>query len=425
MKRALSSALFLAGFVVFFGFGVFFQSVLRAKLKEEKGRFHDWLYLPSSQYVRSTAVGYDHFAADFLWLRVIQVFGATANQARQNANLGAYFDVITDLDPHFVAVYSFGNLALGEDGKQFKEGLAILEKGMLHNPRKYRLPYEAAFFSFWTMNKPELAKFYVKRALKAPDCPPWVSSWTAYFEMKMGRYIAAYKNYFSDYVRYFNMGNTDLSELRYNSLRRVMKDWIVAELRAKAIEFQRTNGRYPTIQELDAASALRDVELPDWPRIAQMFQQIRDSKLAFPESDDELDRLEQSFLHKGWKGIPPNPASDNPGLMGFVIWPGQVPTTFLPGAKEPTDNRFFCTSELEAAESVVSHMSMVVGDVTAYRKSHEGACPDDIRTLFSGASLGDFKEPWGGEWVWDKEKCKFYPSTHPDLPHIFNLARPK
>ena len=414
MTRLRSTVIFLAGFLVFFGGGVYYQSIIRDRLRQEPDTFHDWLYVPSSQYVKITSVGYDHFAANFLWLRAIQVFGASYAHGENLAQLTNYFNVITDLDPHFIPAYSFGNLVLGEQGKQYEEALKLMDKGIEYNEGNYRIAFEAAFFSYWTMEDPKRAKHYVAIATRQPDCPDFVRGWTAYFDLKMGRYIAAFQNYMGDLARFSNQNNPDLIEIRRRSIKNVINDWYKVELRNKALEFQAKQGRYPSVSELAASGALRDIEWPDWNMLDAELERIADAGEKIPEEYKSVQDFSKKFVHKGWIAMPANPLATEPNLSGYVIWPGQKPTVQLKGFDKPQDNRYFCMSDAEAIGLIRDRLLEVAIQMINYKKKNNDQCPPSLETLYPKPFTNEFAEPWGGKWVWDTERCRFYPSTHPE-----------
>jgi len=430
VRRPFALAAFLVGFVLLFGTAVALQHGLLERLSRRPQRFHDTLYLPSSDYVKLVTLGYDHFAADFLWLRAIQVFGATLATADYVDQLHRYFEVITDLDPHFMAAYSFGNLVIGEEAGDHKRGLAILDKGIGHNPGKYRLPFEAAFFAFWAMNDAALARRYAEIARACPDAPVFLSTWAGYFDLKMGRFILAFEQYLRQYMVSFQEGNQQLIDIRWRQLRRSIDEWYQTELRQKGSEFYRREGRAPAIAELEAEGAFRQIQWPDWPALRARLEQFLLAGQPFPADETEARRLAQSFLRTGWEQMPDNPASDHPLFRNYLFWAGQAPTVQQEVAVSPTrpisevravENILFCMSELRTAEIVVRSIQAVQELIGQYKISHDGRCPPDLASL-PGQGLTNFPEPWGGEWIYDPQKCEVSSSTYPNLVDLYHLA---
>lgn len=419
MKRFIQNSLFLLGFLLFFGTAIHFQRFQSGMLRQEPEKFRDWLYLPSSAYVQWTTLGYDQIAADALWLRSIQSFGATYANKETLPQLSAYFDVITDLDPHFLAVYRFANLVIGEEGGDFEKGLAILEKGMTKNPDKYLPAHDAAFFTYWTMQDADLAKYYTLRALKTPDCPEFVRGWLSFFDKEMGRYMVAYQNYFTDYARYHNAGDKVLSRIRYLNLRRALDEWYLAEIRKAALDFEAKNGRAPTIPELESSGAFLELELPDWAALSQLIKSVEESGEKYPESETELQSIASKFLRKGWTRLH-CPASDNRHFPGYMIWPGQRPFLTTTGIEEPHENPYYVMSEIDVADQLVTLIQSVIATAENYRVANGHFPPD--KSFLPPDSLV-FAEPWGGDWTYVPETGRFYPSTKPNLVELYREAR--
>lgn len=418
MKRFLQNTIFFLGFVLFFGTAIHFQRFQSDKLRQEPEKFRDWLYLPSSAYVQWTTLGYDQIVADALWLRSIQSFGATFANKETLPQLTAYFDVITDLDPHFLAVYRFANLVIGEEGGDHEKGLAILEKGMEKNPDKYLPAYDAAFFTYWTMKDGELAKYYTHRALKTLDCPEFVRGWLAFFDQEMGRYMAAYQNYFSDYARYHNASDAVLSRIRYLNLRRSLSEWYLAEIRKAALDFEAKNGRSPTMKELEDSGAFLELELPDWTALNQLIRSMEESGQKYPDSETELQTIASKFVRKGWTRLL-NPASDNRHFPGYILWPGQRPFLSTTGIEKPVENPYYVLSEIELSDQIYSLVRTARVTADNY-KLENGTYPPDASFLPPESLV--FAEPWGGEWIYNPQTGDYLPSSKPNIVELYQEA---
>lgn len=444
MKRLAGFLGLLSGFIFFAGTAIYLQTGILDQLRREPNRFHDSLYLPSSQYVKLITVGYDQFAADFLWLRAIQTFGATYANKESLGQLNSYFDVITDLDPRFIEAYSFGNMVLGEEAHEYKKALALLDKGIENNPGQYRLPFEGSFFAFWTMNDAPKAKAYAELAMQSPDCPEFVRGWIVYFDLKMGRYIAAYENYLRQYVKYTNEGNNQLSEIRLATLRRAIDEWYVRGLRDKATEYWEKNHKTPTVAELEKEGAFRDEEWPNWMGLRDYIDQINLSGAKFPDSEQDLEALPKRFLVKGWTRMPRNPATDNPHFPGYLVWPGVEPyyktaddvtTATAPLANAPPDNepaakkqrlenQLFVISEIRAALQLKQEFRRMDNAIAKYRDEHNGECPPNLEALPGHHLNRDLLEPWGGKFYLYPLDCKVKTSTFANRFDEFIAAGP-
>lgn len=416
MKRVISFLALVALFAGTFGTSVHLKNGLIDKqLKTQT----DYAFLlPSANYMQVAALGYKQFLADFMLMRVIQIFGATRLHAEINVeSLGSYFDTITDLDPHYVQAYSFGHLVIGEEAGRFRKGLDLLDKGIQSNPNSYRLGFEAAFFSFWDLDKPEMAKAYLVKATAASDCPDWVDRWSVFMDQQMGRYQAAYEQFLRDYILYYNKGEAHLFQLQYDKLRRAIDEWYVAEIRDKAIEYHESHGRYPTVAELEAEGAFSEVEWPDARRLFAHLDQAFENFEEIPSDEESIQALATSFMVKGWSRVPVSPANANRQFNRYAIWAGESPWV---DEEEIEENPLFCGSEYFIAYRAKQYINGANRAVGQYRITHNGECPPDLET--GALILTDIKEPWGGEWILDRERCKIYSTTYPDLAYM--VSRP-
>src|SRR5574341_157614 len=65
-------------------------------------------YLPSPAVARLLAFGYEHLAADLMWIRTVQYFGKHLETDGRYPRLLALLEVTVGLDPHFVEAYRYG-----------------------------------------------------------------------------------------------------------------------------------------------------------------------------------------------------------------------------------------------------------------------------------------------------------------------------
>lgn len=410
MKRVLSALLPFFGFLVVFTGAMGLQDRIIERQQAEPERYYDLLYLPSSKYVQLAAVGYDHFLADFFFLRAIQTFGASYASPVNLSQLWSYFNTVTDLDPHFLTAYSFGNLVLGEEAGDTERGLQILNKGVENNPQTYRLAFEAAFFSLWTMNDPELAREYIQKAEQAPDAPEFVSRWEGFIDEQMGRYHAAFQRFLREYIKALNSNEPTLINVNDRRLRAAVDEWYKAELLEKAKAFHEQHGYYPSVEELEEEGAFLDVEWPVWEPLIQFIDESYAQGRELEESEEAVAELANRFTRTGWLKMPENP-STHPVFRGYIIWPGQKPTH-----PDGSENIRFLGSELNVALAVRHWLGNAAVRIESYRELNDGECPPDLET--ASRTLVEMQEPWGGEWIFDREMCRIYSSTYPNLGEL-------
>jgi tetratricopeptide (TPR) repeat protein len=138
------------------------------------------LYLTSGSMLARAALSYDALVADVYWMRAIQHFG----RERQGLGTGRYaqlhglLDLATSLDPHFVIAYRFGALFLAEPrpggAGRPDQGIALLEKGLRVDPRKWEYLLDIGFLYYWRYGDYEKAAAAFARAADIPDAPWWL-----------------------------------------------------------------------------------------------------------------------------------------------------------------------------------------------------------------------------------------------------------
>lgn len=126
--------------------------------------------LPSSDVLKAVTIGYDHFVADILWLQLIQYIGTSTEMATVLPENYSLIDSITTLDPQFIDAYIFGSYAL-IDNKEFDKAIAILEKGIRHNPKEWYLLYQMGFLYYINKKNKVAAARYLSKAGDVEGAP--------------------------------------------------------------------------------------------------------------------------------------------------------------------------------------------------------------------------------------------------------------
>lgn len=103
------------------------------------------LYFPSGRLLVESSLGFREAAADYLWFRFIQYYGAFAKGHNDLRYFDLLIDGITRLDPRFVEAYHFASLVAWSDFGDFPKSLDLLKRGVLHNPDTAKLPFQIGF----------------------------------------------------------------------------------------------------------------------------------------------------------------------------------------------------------------------------------------------------------------------------------------
>ena len=132
-------------------------------------------YLPKGDYLKRAALGYRQVAADLLWLKAVQ--GLAERDQTREGYLGAYHavDVLTDLDPQFVHAYQYTGTILGVLAGMPKESVALLKKGVAHNPTAWQLSFFLGYVYYYELQDPVSAAVHFQTAAMQHDAPPWLA----------------------------------------------------------------------------------------------------------------------------------------------------------------------------------------------------------------------------------------------------------
>lgn len=391
--------------------------------------FRTSLFLPSSNYVRAMTVGYEIIASDMFWIRAIQAFGGGGTRTQNIDQLEHYFNVITDLDPRHIEVYTFANMILGEEAGRHEKALAMIDKGIENNPHMYKLPYYGAFYAFWTMHDGERAKRYVRRALDwCPDAPDFLRTWVEYIDREMGRYDLAFEGYLRRHIAFYNEGKVIHQKTTFERLRGALDEWISAELRSAALAYQEIHGEYPYGQEgvraLEDEGYFINTVLPNWAYVNDTLMRYESRGEPIPAGEAFIEDLLANGKVRNWTRLPRNPQSveaslldeagnpvynGNPELSGYLVWPGQEPetvyTTYGTARTSVEPNDLFAISELKAAQRIVGEFVVVVDAIVFWQGEHGGECPPDLASVSDLMNL-TVLEPWGGRFLLDREICQ-------------------
>ncbi|MFQ5992786.1 MAG: tetratricopeptide repeat protein [Nitrospiraceae bacterium] len=143
-------------------------------------------YLPKGEYLKVAALGYRQMVADLIWLRAVQHLGERKQSAQ--GYLWAYHavDVVTDLDPKFAFAYQAAGVVLGVWAGLPHESVAILSKGMRHNPEVWQLPFYAGYDYFYELHDPATAAKYFRIASSLPGSPEYLPKLAARMTVEAG-----------------------------------------------------------------------------------------------------------------------------------------------------------------------------------------------------------------------------------------------
>lgn len=133
------------------------------------------LFLPSPEAVRVLSLGNTGLAADIVYLWSIQYY-SEFKPKDAFLYLDRVFDMITDLDPHYIDAYRIGALimemeAAGNPKLCRRSVVRLYDKGLAANPNSWSLAEAAAWDAYLTFRDHELAIHYIAIGASVPGAP--------------------------------------------------------------------------------------------------------------------------------------------------------------------------------------------------------------------------------------------------------------
>ena len=182
-------------------FGVFlvaalvagFQLVAAERLLPRPKPLEELAYYPSGQWLTQAAVGEAVSWSGLLWLRAVQYYGAHRQLDNEFTKMAHVFEIITTLEPGFRSAYLFGGTSLCQEGRQFAEGVALLEKGMRANPRDWNYPFELGFVHYVGKKNLTRATFDFAQAARQPEAPSQCKRFAAWSGQRAGYESVAFE----------------------------------------------------------------------------------------------------------------------------------------------------------------------------------------------------------------------------------------
>jgi len=394
VKRMFRILLRILLFLCFFLPAVLIQNKQLNLVRSHPRLYRDSLYLPSGRSIRLVSVGYDRFMADFIWLRSIQAFGGHWGTDQNYKPIFHLFDVITDLDPNFLDAYTFGNLVIGDEGGDQILGLQLIDKGILKNPRKYKISYWGGYVAYWQMNNPDLAKYYYARALKCPDVPDFVPRILAYMEMKSGRYQVAFEKYLQDWLAAIDERDDVVVGIVRRRIPDILSEWNLFILRQAVNKYIQNTGHEPkNLKDLEIANTIDPYPLVVVPALFQSVEYYRQMPDKIMK---HLQDIIDASTRKDTIRIPPHP-------RGY--WYQLNPDVYAGSEVNVLDGE----KMVENLEMLLSRLRAIIFNY----KCAKGRFPLSIQEFYP--KIKNTPEPFGGEWVYIPAVGRLYSSTMPFL----------
>jgi len=143
-------------------------------------------YLPSPALARRLAFGYEHLAADLMWIRTVQYFGKHLPADRRFPRLLPLLEVTVGLDPHFAEAYQYGALFLWL-ARDPAGAVAFLEEGYRQNPERWEMSHDLGRLYFLQLHDDAQALRWWTIARHLPGSPPYLPRFIARLHAKVGQ----------------------------------------------------------------------------------------------------------------------------------------------------------------------------------------------------------------------------------------------
>jgi len=172
----LPSAIIIAGFALVIGL----SGYMEGQRPGTPAGYEDSDLAMNGSRLKGFALGAEGLLADWYWMRSLQYIGGKVVNSKTDINLDdlrelnprllyPYLDNATDLDPHFIAAYSYGAVILPAIDPE--KAIAIAQKGIANNPNEWRL-YQHLGYIYWKLKRyDEAAEMYGKGSELAGSSP--------------------------------------------------------------------------------------------------------------------------------------------------------------------------------------------------------------------------------------------------------------
>lgn len=199
-------------------------------------------YLPKGEYLKFAVLGYRQVVADLIWLQAVQHIGAKRDTQLGHTWTYHAVDVLTDLDPTFVPPYHATGLFLGVLVGRHDEGVAILRKGILHNPSSWQLPFLAGYISYYERCDPAAGGEFFRMAARVPGAPAYLPQLAARMTVESGDSSAAL-----EFLQRFSRSVTDerVREALFRRMKEIVQEQDLRLLEESISRYRTRYGQAP------------------------------------------------------------------------------------------------------------------------------------------------------------------------------------
>ncbi len=142
------------------------------------------LYLPSGKVIKALSLGHRGLLADIYWMRAVQYYGGKRlHDDKRFDLLEPLLQIATTLDPQLMHAYRFGSVFLSEaapiGANQPEKALALLRRGIEHNPEEWQLYRDLGFTYYWYLKDCKSAADAFLQGSRNPKAARWMKTFAA------------------------------------------------------------------------------------------------------------------------------------------------------------------------------------------------------------------------------------------------------
>ena len=240
----LTAAIIVGGFVAVFALSNFLENH-RPELPVD---YEDTDLSMNGSKLKGFALGFEGLMADWYWMRSLQYIGDKIDKSTGDIDIDdlrslnprllyPYLENATDLDPHFIAAYSYGAVVLPAIDKE--KAIAFNQKGIANNPREWRL-YQHLGYIYWKLKLYDKAAETYAKGSEIAGAEPFMKMMAASMKTEGGSRDTA-RHIFRQML-----GGSDDPMVRLTAERRLMELDSLDEREAIDLvltEFKEKNGR--------------------------------------------------------------------------------------------------------------------------------------------------------------------------------------
>lgn len=244
--------------ILIFALAVAVHYRIASQAQDQGTLFSQLLYLPAGKYLKPAAFGYDMLLADFVYLWSIQYYGDPGFHPRLEY-LRHTYDIITELDPWFLDAYQTGAFFMFYDGRNPKAGLALLDKGLEHNPDEWIIAADAGFYCMMNLRNYSKAAEYFQKAADVPGVPQQARRMVASMKFKAGDRVQAYLIWKDIYE---TTEKASIKQVAYHHMHdlKILVD--LDALRSAIAKYRQQNQRIPlNLNQLVAAGLIQEIPI--------------------------------------------------------------------------------------------------------------------------------------------------------------------